>query len=132
MQLYREAAELGNLGAMFCYAQAAYAEIDCDWGESGSAGCASRVLQSIRGLLQSFQQEENGRILHTVASTVGTNCNAELRSACGTIVRARSAGICFAFWRGTRRRWIGRDGRLRAGESWRGAAVGRETFASRL
>jgi TPR repeat protein len=92
MLLYREAAERGNVGAMFSYAQAAFGELDWErfyWlGRVAQRGlCGVVYCRAIRGLLQSFELGENGRILHTVALTVRASFDVQQRSAFGTILR---------------------------------------------
>jgi TPR repeat protein len=88
IELYREAAEMGHVGAQSLYGRLSFGKLEWQrylwWGRAAADGEGTESLVgSVVDLLPSFESGKNGRILHTVAPVLREGLYVEQRSLFG-------------------------------------------------
>jgi hypothetical protein len=147
LELYRQAAELGDGSAEWIVGEMTFGELDSQrfvwWSRAADHGCnASEFVNAALALLRSFERRQNGRILHTAAPVLRRNVNVDTRMFFGYSVfpamaeqmrrllhlhqeglgRARDAVRCWSIV--GRRLGVGKDvrviiGQLAWADAWR-------------
>jgi hypothetical protein len=91
IELYRVAAELGDGSAQHLYGEIGFGELDWErnhwWARAAARGTSvDRFCDSVLSVLPSFEQSENGRILHIVGPVIGAHLDAEQKRLFGDFV----------------------------------------------
>jgi hypothetical protein len=88
IELYKRAAELGDGNAQFWFGEKAFGEFDWEryhwWGLAAARGWDDMFRDNLLPFVSSFEDGENGRILHTVAPVVRANLDVAAQSFFGT------------------------------------------------
>jgi hypothetical protein len=81
--LFKESAALGESTSMYSYGKLAFGELDWErfywWGRASFDGYENKLFLALIRLLPSFEQGENGRILHTGATVIEQLLDVESR-----------------------------------------------------
>jgi hypothetical protein len=95
IDLFKEAAVLGEVPSMYSYGELAFVELDWErfywWGRAATRRVCDHVFRGVvLDLLPSFEKGEHGRILHTVAPVIERNLDIDEEDLFGKAVDVKA------------------------------------------